>query len=105
MRRSLTVGIVGSGGDGVIVLGSFLQILAASQGYFSQMPRFYGAQIRGGPSAVKLSLNAEYLSLPEDNADVMVCFDWGQYQEFRHELPMGVDTLVLYDGDPPREIN
>lgn len=105
IRSSLTVGIVGAGGDGVIVLGSFLQKLAASQGYFSQLPRYYGAQIRGGPSAVKLSLNAESLSLPEDDVDVMVCFDWGQYQEFAHELPMGVDTLVLYDGDPPGEMN
>ena len=55
-RSSVTIGIVGAGGDGVVVLGSFLQRLAASQGYFSQMPRYYGAQIRGGSSAVKLEL-------------------------------------------------
>ncbi len=38
MRGSLTIGIAGAGGDGVVVLGSFLQKLAAWQGYFSQMP-------------------------------------------------------------------
>lgn len=105
MRRSLTIGIVGAGGDGVIVLGSLLQRLAASQGYFSQMPRYYGAQIRGGASAIKLSLDAERLSLPEDSADIIVCFNWGKYQELANELPLGAGTLLLYDSDPPREIN
>ena len=105
MKRSLTIGIAGAGGDGVIFLGSLLQRLAASQGYFSQMPRYYGAQIRGGTSAIKLSLDAERLSLPEDNADIIVCFNWEKYQELAHELPLRGDTLLLYDGEPPGEIN
>ncbi len=105
MRNSLTIGIVGTGGDGVIVLGTFLQKLAAAQGYFSQMPRYYGAQIRGGASAVKLGLNAEHLCLPEDTTDVMVCFDFEKYRELAHELPMGDGTLALYDGDPPEDMD
>ncbi|MFC2016619.1 2-oxoacid:acceptor oxidoreductase family protein, partial [Chloroflexota bacterium] len=105
MKRSLAIGIVGSGGDGVVVLGSFLQKLTAAQGYFSQMPRYYGAQIRGGASAVKLSLDAERPSLPEESADIMVCFNWEKYQDFAYELPLGADTLLLYDSEPPREIN
>lgn len=105
MRRSLTIGIVGGGGDGVIVLGSLLQRLTASQGYFSQMPRYYGPQIRGGASAIKLSLDAECLSLPEDSADIIVCFNWGKYQELANELSLGADTLLLYDSEPPEEIN
>jgi 2-oxoglutarate/2-oxoacid ferredoxin oxidoreductase subunit alpha len=104
MRRSLTIGIAGAGGDGVVVLGSLLQQLAALQGYFSQMPKFYGAQIRGGGSAVKLSLDAEGSSLPKDSLDILVCFDWGKYLEFRHELPTRADTLVLYENAPPEEI-
>jgi Pyruvate/2-oxoacid:ferredoxin oxidoreductase gamma subunit len=63
MRDSLTVGIAGAGG-GVVALGSFLQKLAAGQGYFSQMPKYYGARIRGDSgdsSAVKLSLDTESL--------------------------------------------
>ncbi|MFC2035888.1 2-oxoacid:acceptor oxidoreductase subunit alpha [Chloroflexota bacterium] len=104
MRRTLTIAIVGAGGDGVVVLGTFLQKLAAQQGYYSQMPRYYGAQIRGGASAVKLGLDAERLSLPEDTADVLVCFDWDRYQELSDELPLRDDTLVLYDK-PPKGIN
>lgn len=79
MRDSLTVGIAGAGGDGVGALGSFLQKLAAWQGYFSQMPKYYGAQIRGDSSAVKLSLDTESLSLPKDNLDILVCFNWGSH--------------------------
>ena len=70
----LTIGIVGTGGDGVVVLGSLLQRLAALQGYFSQMPRYYGAQIRGGGSAVKLGLDAQRLSTPKDILDILLCF-------------------------------
>ena len=78
-NTGLTIGIVGAGGDGVVVLGSFLQKLAALQGYFSEMPRYYGAQIRGGGSAVKLGLDAESLSLPRDTVDIMLCFNWRKY--------------------------
>jgi 2-oxoglutarate ferredoxin oxidoreductase subunit alpha len=105
MRDNLTIGIAGAGGDGVVVLGSFLQKLAALQGYFSQMPRYYGAQIRGGGSAVKLGLDAECLSLPRDSLDIMICFNWERYLEFEQELPLRVDTLVLHENDPSREIN
>jgi len=100
MRESLTIGIAGTGGDGVVVLGNFLQRLAARQGYYSQMPKYYGAQIRGGSTAVKLGLDAERLSLPKDSLDVLVCFNWEKYLEVARELPFGVDTLVLYENDP-----
>lgn len=105
MRDTLTIAIVGSGGDGVVVLGSFLQKLTAEQGYFSQMPRYYGAQIRGGASAVKLSLDAEHTCVAEDTADILVCFNWEKYQEVTEELALRTDTLVLYDGNPPPEAN
>ena len=105
MRDSLTIGIAGAGGDGVVVMGSYLQKLAALQGYFSQMPSYYGAQIRGGASAVKLGLDAEYLPLPKDSVDIMVCFDWERYLEVEQELPLGVDTLVLYENNPSSGIN
>lgn len=105
MRENLTIGIVGAGGDGVVVAGSFLQNLAAGQGYFSQMPRYYGAQIRGGGSAVKLSLNGEYPSLPRDTLDILVCFNWEKYLEFESELPLGDKTLVFYEGDPPQGVS
>ncbi|HUU63432.1 MAG TPA: 2-oxoacid:acceptor oxidoreductase subunit alpha [Dehalococcoidia bacterium] len=105
MRDSLTIGIVGAGGDGVVVLGSLLQRLAAWQGYFSQMPRYYGAQIRGGGSAVKLGLDGRCLSLPEDSLDILVCFNWEKYLEFEHELELKGESLVLFENNPSTEFN
>ncbi len=101
MRRDITIGVVGAGGDGVIVLGSLLQYLAASRGYFSQMPRYYGAQIRGGASAVKLGLHAEILPFPKDVVDVLVCFNWEKCREFGQELPFDENTTVFFENDAP----
>jgi 2-oxoglutarate ferredoxin oxidoreductase subunit alpha len=100
MRDRLTIGIAGAGGDGVVVLGSLLQRLAASQGYFGQMPRYYGPQIRGGASGVKVSLDTTRASVPVDVADIMVCFNWEKYAELRQELPLGTDSVVFYDNPP-----
>ena len=104
MRKNLTIGIVGAGGDGVVVLGSFLQRIAAALGYFSQMPRYYGAQIRGGGSAVKLGLDAERLSLPKDSTDILVCFSWERYLEFKQEMALTEDTLIACENDLPEEM-
>jgi 2-oxoglutarate ferredoxin oxidoreductase subunit alpha len=101
MRHRLTIGIAGAGGDGVVVLGSLLQRLAAYQGYFSQMPRYYGPQIRGGASGVKLSLDTTRASLPEDIVDIMVCFNWEKYAELQQELPLGINSTVFYDNGLP----
>lgn len=95
MKDRLTIGFVGAGGDGVVVLGSFLQRLAAGLGYYSQMPRYYEAQIRGGGSAVKLGLDAELAQLPADKLDILVCFDWDKYLVFKEELPVDANTLVI----------
>ena len=102
MRDRLTIGIAGTGGDGVVVLGSLLQRLAASQGYFGQMPRYYGPQIRGGASGLKLSLDTGRASLPADTVDIMVCFNWEKYAELEQELPLGTDSIVFYDNAPPK---
>jgi 2-oxoglutarate ferredoxin oxidoreductase subunit alpha len=69
--------------------------LAAGLGYYSQMPRYYEAQIRGGGSAVKLGLDAELSQLPADRLDVLVCFDWEKYRVFEQELPVDAETVVV----------
>lgn len=101
MRAQLTIGIAGAGGDGVVALGSFLQKLAAAQGYFSQVSRYYGAQIRGGGSAVKIGLNTERLSLAKDTVDILVCFNWEKYREVSSELALGEGTVILHEGGGP----
>jgi 2-oxoglutarate ferredoxin oxidoreductase subunit alpha len=86
-----------------VMLGSLLQRLAASQGYSGQMPRYYGPQIRGGASGVKLSLDTTGDSIPKDTADIMVCFNWEKYAELEQELPLGINTVLFYDDAPPEE--
>ena len=48
---SLTLALVGSGGDGVALLGDLILELAARQGLHGVMVQSYGPQIRGGESA------------------------------------------------------
>ena len=62
------------------------------------MPRYYGPQIRGGASGVKLSLDTTRASVPADTADIMVCFNWEKYAELEQELPLGADSVVFYDS-------
>lgn len=103
MKNKLTIGIAGAGGDGVVVLGNLLQRLAASIGYCGQMPRYYGPQIRGGASAVKLSLDTAEASVPADIADIVICFNWEKYIELEQELPLGSDSVLFYEDAPPTE--
>ena len=105
MSRCLTIGFVGAGGDGVVVLGSLLQRLTALQGYYSQMPRYYEPQIRGGGSAAKLGIDTEMLSLPKDTLDLLICFDWAKYIEFAPEMQLRGDSVILYEKVPPAELN
>lgn len=97
----LTIGLVGAGGDGVALLGSLLQRLTAAVGFEGQMAKYYGAQIRGGGSAIKLNVAAEGGRAPSDEVDVLVCFAWDQYAGFGHELATSPSTLVLAETPPP----
>ncbi len=104
MRDDLTIGIAGAGGDGVVALATYLQKFTAVQGYFSQLPRYYGPQIRGGASGAKLSLDARSSSVPRDSVDIMVCFNWEHWLELKEELTFGANTLLFYETKPPNEI-
>lgn len=104
VNRNTTIGLVGSGGDGVVLLGSLIQHLAAAAGYFGQMSKYYGAQIRGGGSAVKLNVNAAAPTLPGDVLDLLICFDWAKFAELQRELAVGRETLVLSETPPPDSI-
>ncbi len=51
-----TIGIVGAGGDGVVSVAEILLKAASKEGYFGRMTKIYDAVIKGGGSAVRLSL-------------------------------------------------
>ena len=104
MRKDLTIGIVGAGGDGVVVLGGIILKIAAGQGYYAFREQHTEAQIRGGGSAVRLCLKTESVLMPADELDILVCFNWEKYLVFIKELPIDERTIVFYDGLPPAEL-
>ncbi len=54
MADELNLGIVGSGGDGVMVCGEIIVSAAARKGLDCLMLKSYGPQIRGGESSCKI---------------------------------------------------
>ncbi|MFI5372662.1 MAG: 2-oxoacid:acceptor oxidoreductase family protein, partial [Candidatus Eisenbacteria bacterium] len=54
---SRVLALVGSGGDGVAVLGDIILQMAAQQGLYGVMVQSYGPQIRGGESAVVMRVS------------------------------------------------
>lgn len=104
MRKDVNIGIVGTGGDGVVALGGILLKLTADQGYYASRAQHTEAQIRGGGSAVKLSLSTEPIWLPRDELDILVCFDWEKFLIFKQELPIGKKTIVFYEENPLNKI-
>ena len=103
IRANMTIGLVGSGGDGVALLGALIQRFGAAAGYSGQMMKYYGAQIRGGGSAIKLNLNPNSTRIPSDTLDFLVCFDWSKYGEFRQELFTTDKTIIICEEYPPSD--
>jgi 2-oxoglutarate ferredoxin oxidoreductase subunit alpha len=97
-KKEMTIGIVGSGGDGVVVAGEFLTLAAAMEGLFCLMVKSFGAQIRGGESSVKVRIDGSPVLSQGDKLDVLVAFDWEDYKKFKAELEINNGAIVLYDS-------
>lgn len=98
--RSLVIHIVGSGGDGVAVLGDLLLGMAAEQGIFGMMVQSYGPQIRGGESAVMLRLCEREVQFEGDEADLLLCFRIGDLRRFQGAIRLhGASTVVADTAD------
>lgn len=97
-RTDLSIGMAGAGGDGVISCGEALITAAALDGYFALLTKSFGPQIRGGESSFRLRLATTGLSDIGDVLDVAVALNWEDFLRFGAELPVGPDTLVIYDA-------
>ncbi len=102
----LTIGIVGSGGEGVISAGEILVWAMAAEGFHSMMIKSYGPQIRGGESAAQVRLNSAPVLSQGDSLDALVVLSWENFPRFEKELILADDAMVFYDaGDkPPAEL-
>ena len=97
MGRDLVIGMAGSGGDGVVSAGEALTVAAAAAGYHVIMTKSFGSQIRGGESSCRVRVSSQPIFGCGGKLDVAVALNWADFLKFGGELPVGSDTIVLYD--------
>lgn len=96
-KNDITIGMVGSGGDGVVAAGDILTKSAAHEGLHCMMVKSFGPQIRGGESSCRLRISEEDVFSQGSGLNVLVCFSWTDYLRFSGELDVEEDVIVLMD--------
>lgn len=105
--NQITIGIVGSGGDGVIASGEILADASAREGLYCIMTKSIGPAIRGGESSCRVRMGDTRVHSQGDKLDVLVCFNWTDFKLFKAELFLKHNAVILYpetDPTPPEEI-
>ena len=103
--RDLTFAIVGSGGDGVITVGDMMAQAGAAEGLHVMKVEAYGPQIRGGESSCTVRLSADPIFAQGDLVQVLVVFNWADFAQFRGEIIVAENAVVLYEAtdETPRD--
>ena len=96
----LTLGVVGSGGDGVVTAGEVLAGGAAREGVHCLMISAFGPQIRGGETSCTVSFRADGpVHVQGDAVDVLVVLSWDDFRRFRAEIGVRPGGVVFSDTD------
>ena len=98
VTESLTLALVGSGGDGVALLGDLTLELAARQGLYGMMVQSYGPQIRGGESAAIVRLCRDEVQYEGDHVDLLLCFRTKDLKRFKGTLRIGERSIVVLEA-------
>lgn len=98
MAIDLTIGLAGSGGDGVILLGELLARASARMGLHATLFKSFGPQIRGGESSARLRVSDQQLSGVDHRLDALLLFHWADVMPFRSELPVAPGTQVFVEA-------
>lgn len=101
--RDITIGMAGSGGEGVVSAGDILAASAAAEGINCLMLKSFGPQIRGGESSCRLRLSTQPIYSQGDRLDVLVVFNWANFARFTGELPVHDGTYVLVEENDKTE--
>ncbi|MBI1207912.1 MAG: 2-oxoacid:acceptor oxidoreductase subunit alpha [Azospirillum sp.] len=96
---SVAIALVGSGGAGVMTAGEMLLEAAGRAGWFGQMTRSSGPQIRGGEAAAFVRLSTRPVEAACDRFDLLVALDWGNVVRFVDELPLSPTSTIITDPD------
>jgi 2-oxoglutarate ferredoxin oxidoreductase subunit alpha len=97
MVDDLIIGMAGSGGDGIVSAGESLISAAAAEGYFAILTKSFGSQIRGGESSCRLRVSTRPVLNPGGTLNVAVVLNWEDFLKFGGELPVGPNTVVIYE--------
>ncbi len=103
--RDITVGMVGSGGDGVISAGEFLVQAAAAEGLYAYLLKAFGPQIRGGESCCRVRISDHPLHTHGTGIDVLVAFNWDDFRKMSSELVVKEGVFVIYEEKDPTPEN
>ena len=102
---SLVLAIVGSGGDGVALLGDMILRMAAHRGLYGVLVQSYGPQIRGGESAVVVRIASEEIHYEGDETDLLLCFRLADLRRFQGSIRLHPGSIVMLEAsdasDPP----
>jgi 2-oxoglutarate ferredoxin oxidoreductase subunit alpha len=96
--HDLLIGMAGAGGDGIISAGESLINAAALEGYHGLLTKSFGPQIRGGESSFRLRVAVGDVFTVSGTLNVAVALNWDDFLRFGAELPVGPDTIVIYDS-------
>lgn len=98
----VTLGVVGSGGDGVVTAGEILAGGAARVGIHCLMISAFGPQIRGGETSCTVRLRADGpVHAQGDAVDVLAVLSWDDFYRFRSEIEVRPGGVVISDADDP----
>jgi 2-oxoglutarate ferredoxin oxidoreductase subunit alpha len=101
---AVVLAIVGSGGDGVALLGDILMQMAADQGIYGMMVQSYGPQIRGGESAIVLRLSRSEVQYEGDAADLLLCFRTADLRRFQGMTSLHDRSAVILEASDQGEL-
>ncbi|HUK13080.1 MAG TPA: 2-oxoacid:acceptor oxidoreductase subunit alpha [Thermoanaerobaculaceae bacterium] len=101
-RSDVTIGVVGSGGDGVVTAGEILAGGAAREGVHCLMISAFGPQIRGGETSCTVRLRSDgAVHAQGDAVDVLAVLSWDDFRRFRSEIEVRRGGVVISDSDDP----
>ncbi|MDP8245615.1 MAG: 2-oxoacid:acceptor oxidoreductase subunit alpha [Candidatus Hinthialibacter antarcticus] len=95
--KELTIGIVGSGGDGSVTCGELITRASARVGLHALFLKSYGPQIRGGESSAHIRLSTKPIPSQGDRLDVLVVFSWNEFKKFQDEMSLKTGAIVIHD--------
>ena len=96
--KDLTIAMVGSGGDGVVTMGTLIAQTAAREGLQVVQTEAYGPQIRGGETSCTVRVASREVYAQGDTVDVLVVFGWQDFARFKGEIAASSDAVILYEA-------